>query len=102
MKKLAAIVGLAVLPCLPVQADHWQGHEQWERKLWETYTPGPTPSEPGCGCGQAQGGADHHHRPQHRPDVSRDGHRARLLRRGRRLLDGLLRRPVGRLLAVKR
>ena len=44
MNKLAAIVGLAVLPCLPVQADHWQGHEQWERKLWGTYTPGPTRS----------------------------------------------------------
>ena len=52
MKKLAAIVGLAVLPCLPVQADHWQGHEQWERKLWGTYTPGPTPSilSPGAGA----------------------------------------------------
>lgn len=44
MKKLAAIVGLSVLPCLPAQADHWQGHEQWERALWGTYTPGPTPS----------------------------------------------------------
>ena len=53
-----AIVGLAVLlPCLPVQADHWQGHEQWERKLWDTYTPGPTPSilSPGAGKSRHKG-----------------------------------------------
>jgi hypothetical protein len=42
--KVPAIAGLSVLPCLAAQADHWQGHEQWQRKLWGTYTPGPTPS----------------------------------------------------------
>ena len=42
--KVPAIAGLSVLPYLAAQADHWQGHEQWERKLWGTYTPGPTPS----------------------------------------------------------
>lgn len=43
MKRNLLFGALLALP-LSATADHWKGHEAWERKLWGTYTPGPTPS----------------------------------------------------------